>query len=326
MPISRAKASARSKKGWQTRRRRGQSNIKRELKPKNLAKRGARRYARTRIKDFAENNTYQYVWQRPNGDRVKVSGYTPTEARRLRKVLTQFDARVRPEHHLDLTLEKRHIPATVQLATAGMAAGYHLPPLRDTEAKWVRQYKRETGKEPGKLARGVFRTNQRVLLGQRERNRIYIQPRLVGKPAGTETIVHEFAHAIDTGRFKYSGSKEWRDAAKWKRNARSATGLSRAAQKDKKVGYTGVRYQGVSPEEDFAETFSRAVIGTSYGKKTLDYKITDKLAVRYDRRRPGDNVTYDRPRRSYMEKHVIYPRSRKDLPKTKLKRRPIVIT
>lgn len=305
MRISRAKASARSKKGWETRRKKytqqAKSRVKKEINPKTHAKRAARKYAKNRLGDWIDNNHYQYHWQRPNGQNVRITGFNTREAHEVSKVLTQLDRRVKPNVKFDVSIEKRHAPLQVQIPMRFRAGGVHIPSFEDlqyTHNKTAKPKDRISDKQM-KFAKPIWYSQ-----GIRGHARIYIQPEHLKSGGGYTSLVHELGHSADTGRYKHSGSKEYRQASKWKDSAKFATGFDKSNAKHRQPGYKGGWYQSVSPEEDFAETFTRAMVGPTYSHQR--------------------GVVYDKNRRAYMEANVLNRKANKNLT-TKVKRKWVAL-
>lgn len=277
----------------------------------NMAPELAQREAGIKLDDWVRNKTQHRVWHRPNGEQVHITGYDRGEFKRnVLPALQHMDAKLKSDITLNTKIEKRHGPALDRLKTTLIAgtplamAGATYPTMEEAMKRTEEMHQKLHGKKMTKKQKDKMeKTLQRKYKLEHNRTRIEMTPGLSDFPLTRDylqpkTLVHEVGHAVDRNE-RYSGSKQFRDAAKWKRNAGRATGFEMALDKDKKPGWKGGAYQGMSPSEDFAESFSRAILHSMPGKLKKE-------------------ITYDKPRREYFQKTIVNTTAVK--PTTRVKR------
>lgn len=271
MPITELKASARSKKGWVTKKREHPS-------PVQVALGGGAAWATAKANTGRRLLRHQYEWKRPNGDSVAIRGFSPREIGQMSPGLQDIDKHLRPELHLKTeSISRRRLGP---MGTSMQAQAMYHPSLKDIPEV-----------TSGELSRGVVITAQGIT-HVNDKGSISIAPRAARRGRGSSLAgltQHELGHSLD-----YSGAAEG----------------EKFSDRDKFFdatfeGEDARGYQASAPVEDFAETF-RGTLGKVSGttrevhlgpaEKAMSKLVTgearDKMQQMYEPTLDANRINY----------------------------------
>lgn len=192
-PLTNQQRSARSKKGWETRRKEGWKAVKGNTPATQKRRKieGAAVVAAAHPRSRAAFNQYhnQHVWTRQNGEQINMRGFSDKNVKEISPSMSKLDATLRDDVNLKTTLKKGPSPTLA----GHIVAGQHVSSKEHTH-----RFLRAAGM-PSEMVDSQAKYMQIRQHQKSGRGTTFIHLRAFRKkainPGGI--VVHELGHAAD---------------------------------------------------------------------------------------------------------------------------------